>query len=361
MTKRCAHCRKEKPVNDFCRNVQRRDGLTSYCKGCLAIKRAETRKRHPRPKAPDRRQCEVCKKWYSRGEAGGRTRYCSDDCFRRRMQRPPVIELRTCVGIDCGRVFEASSHGQTRKQYCSSQCYARTKSLRNALKIHQCGWGWCKNEFTRAERGAQAKFCSDDCKQAKRRADKLVAGRKCTAKAVRATCDSCGLWFRRQPDSDVTTCHPCRRDEPVKHGIAGTYSNRGCRCRECTAAVGEERLRNKYKQVLAGIPLDVNHRARARRFGVEDEYVNKLQVFELDGWICGICHKPVDREATWPAPTMPSLDHITPLAAGGAHVYENVQCAHLQCNLIKNDGRRKLGPAAKRDVTGPGLLTTGTT
>jgi HNH endonuclease len=188
-----------------------------------------------------------------------------------------------------------------------------------------------------------------------------VASRKCTAKAVRATCDSCGLWFRRQPDSEATTCQPCRRGEPVKHGLASTYTNRGCGCRECTAAVSEERLRNKYKRVESGIPLDVNHRARARRFGVEDEYVNKLQVFERDGWICGICHEPVDREAAWPAPRMPSLDHIEPLAAGGPHVYENVQCAHLQCNLIKNDGRRKLGPATKREATGESPLTTGAT
>jgi 5-methylcytosine-specific restriction endonuclease McrA len=40
----------------------------------------------------------------------------------------------------------------------------------------------------------------------------------------------------------------------------------------------------------------------------------------------------------WGRSKPPSLDHITPLAAGGPHVYENVQCAHLQCNPIKNDG-----------------------
>ncbi|MFY9765371.1 MAG: hypothetical protein WAK42_10295, partial [Mycobacterium sp.] len=39
----------------------------------------------------------------------------------------------------------------------------------------------------------------------------------------------------------------------------------------------------------AGVPLDVNSRARARRFGVENEYINKWQVFERDEWICGLC------------------------------------------------------------------------
>jgi hypothetical protein len=119
LLKRCAQCANEKSITDFCRNVQSRDGLTSYCKGCLAIRRADTRKRHPRPKAPDLRQCAVCNKPYSRSVAGGKTKYCSDDCFQRRRESSAIIELRTCVGLDCGKTFEASSYRQGRKQYCS--------------------------------------------------------------------------------------------------------------------------------------------------------------------------------------------------------------------------------------------------
>jgi hypothetical protein len=338
--KRCAYCREEKSVTDFCRNVQSRDGLTSYCRGCLAIKRAETRNRHPRPKAPDLRQCEVCGKSYSRSGAGGKTKYCSDDCFRRRRERPPVIELRTCVGLDCGKTFEASSHGQTVRRYCSQECYLQTKSRTKAVRVIACRW--CDQPFTRAERGALEVFCSDVCKKAKRHADKRIAAKRCAARSVRATCESCGPWFRRQVDSQTTTCQPCRKGKPSKHGLATTYTNRGCRCLNCTAAMSQERLKNKYKGVAAGVPLDVNHRARARRYGVENEYINKLQVFERDGWICGLCHEPIDREGSWPAWESPSLDHIVPLALGGTHTYENVQCAHLGCNLIKNDGRKSL-------------------
>jgi 5-methylcytosine-specific restriction endonuclease McrA len=31
----------------------------------------------------------------------------------------------------------------------------------------------------------------------------------------------------------------------------------------------------------------------------------------------------------------PSLDHVIPLAMGGDHVEENLQCAHLICNSTK--------------------------
>jgi hypothetical protein len=219
-----------------------------------------------------------------------------------------------------------------------SSTYDRSKSRINALRVVACKW--CDQPFTRAERGALEVFCSDVCKKAKRNADKRIAAKRCAARSVRDTCKSCGLWFRRQADSQTSTCRPCRTGKPSKHGLATTYTNRGCRCEDCTTAATQEGLRNKYKRAAAGVPLDVNARARARRFGVENEYINKWEVFERDEWICGLCHEPVDREAKWPAWGFPSIDHIVPLAVGGAHVYANVQCAHLGCNLLKSDGRK---------------------
>lgn len=37
-----------------------------------------------------------------------------------------------------------------------------------------------------------------------------------------------------------------------------------------------------------------------------------------------------------------TLDHIIPLAAGGAHTYANVQLAHFLCNSRKSDGDAQL-------------------
>lgn len=59
------------------------------------------------------------------------------------------------------------------------------------------------------------------------------------------------------------------------------------------------------------------------------------EVFERDGWVCGICTEPVDPEATWPDPLSASLDHVVPVSRGGVHVPENAQCAHLVCNVQK--------------------------
>jgi 5-methylcytosine-specific restriction endonuclease McrA len=72
--------------------------------------------------------------------------------------------------------------------------------------------------------------------------------------------------------------------------------------------------------------------------GAEDaETFDYLEVFERDGWICGLCDLPVDPDCAWPDPMSPSLDHIVPVIRGGAHTRENAQLAHLRCNIRKSD------------------------
>lgn len=66
-------------------------------------------------------------------------------------------------------------------------------------------------------------------------------------------------------------------------------------------------------------------------------------VYERDGWTCGLCRQPVDPELPWPHPMSASVDHILPLSQGGSHTLANVQCAHLSCNSRKADRVEVLG------------------
>lgn len=61
------------------------------------------------------------------------------------------------------------------------------------------------------------------------------------------------------------------------------------------------------------------------------------EVFERDGWVCGLCQQPVDESLSYPDPMSVSLDHVIPLAHGGDHTKANTQCAHLDCNVTKRD------------------------
>lgn len=77
------------------------------------------------------------------------------------------------------------------------------------------------------------------------------------------------------------------------------------------------------------------HRYRARKLAAFVEDVDRVIVFERDGWVCQICNLPVDRSAPPRSHESPSVDHRIPLSAGGLHAYENCQTAHLICNVRK--------------------------
>jgi 5-methylcytosine-specific restriction endonuclease McrA len=67
----------------------------------------------------------------------------------------------------------------------------------------------------------------------------------------------------------------------------------------------------------------------------QGERFDATEVYERDGYRCGLCEGKVDPALRYPEPMSASLDHITPLARGGAHTRANTQCAHLVCNLKK--------------------------
>jgi 5-methylcytosine-specific restriction endonuclease McrA len=74
---------------------------------------------------------------------------------------------------------------------------------------------------------------------------------------------------------------------------------------------------------------------RVRLEGATVERFDPAEVFERDGWHCGLCGGSVDRELRWPDPASASLDHVVPLVAGGAHSRANTQLAHWLCNVRK--------------------------
>lgn len=80
-----------------------------------------------------------------------------------------------------------------------------------------------------------------------------------------------------------------------------------------------------------------DHARRARMRQVSHQKINPLDIYNRDGWICGICGKPVMQTVKYPDLNCVSLDHIVPLAKGGTHTRDNVQCAHMICNSLKSD------------------------
>ena len=78
-----------------------------------------------------------------------------------------------------------------------------------------------------------------------------------------------------------------------------------------------------------------DHVRRARMANCERESFPDSEIFERDGFVCGICNEPVDMEVRYPDAMSASLDHVIPLSRGGGHVRANVRLAHLGCNARK--------------------------
>lgn len=82
-------------------------------------------------------------------------------------------------------------------------------------------------------------------------------------------------------------------------------------------------------------------RRRCKKHGVYyDSSVTRIKVAKRDHYVCQICGKVCDpNDKRWGAfgPDYPTLDHIIPLARGGAHTWDNVQCACAICNSEKRD------------------------
>lgn len=114
---------------------------------------------------------------------------------------------------------------------------------------------------------------------------------------------------------ETDTCALCPTPVSARHRYCELHS----------AALKRERDRDK------------GHRRRARKYGVRYEYVSPKSVYQRDEWRCGICGEDVDKDLEYPHPMSASLDHIVPISRYGDHVLDNLQCAHLVCNLRKSN------------------------
>lgn len=68
------------------------------------------------------------------------------------------------------------------------------------------------------------------------------------------------------------------------------------------------------------------------------EVFDYREIYERDRWVCGVCHRKVDRRLSYPHPKSASLDHIVPLSEDpNGHTRANVRCSHLDCNVRRSN------------------------
>ena len=82
-----------------------------------------------------------------------------------------------------------------------------------------------------------------------------------------------------------------------------------------------------YKCASKSLAMNKTHSIRTNG---RSHFINRLELKVKDNSICGICKNFVEMAQS-------SIDHITPISAGGLHLWDNVQLAHYSCNMKRGN------------------------
>lgn len=304
----CGHCKKAQPESGFGRHPTTKDRLKSWCRACLrehekerrardtehvrnmeraARQRKSERYREINKLACARRTKKLKAAWAAYADAIGKGMSPSEAMEVAVAVYPSVATSRrpkkkNCRSNceTCGNVFALIS---ANIRFCSIAC----RGISQRKPPVKCAA--CKREF-KPDRASRGKYCSQACVgSSQRRPDSKCAG--------------CGLIFRAKRRDRSTYCsHEC-------------YAKRG---REC-------RLANPCGQRLA---LDKTTPKRP----VIKRHVREA-VYARDAAVCQLCGGKVLMAESFPHPKSPSIDHVIPWARGGQDIEDNLQLAHLRCNV----------------------------
>lgn len=138
------------------------------------------------------------------------------------------------------------------------------------------------------------------------------------------------------------TCAACGTRRPLAYYYKSKNCTLGRRatCKDCTRARDAKR-RAEVPNVYYELDRLSGFRRRARLAGTQfDRAVSHDSLRARDGDRCAYCDAVMDftrgrrgRHARNKA----TIDHVVPIARGGAHTFENTVLACLSCNFSKND------------------------
>lgn len=258
-------------------------------------------------------------------------KYCSGLCRNRANNIARYGERPTLICGHCGKEFWRPRNEKDARLYCSRECNFAAKAkvrleraaAEEALKVGKTcklPWGQCPECGRWWINRAKTQTCSDECYR--RLASRNWTDHWSKLKVVASTRQAAGI------------CEECGKS------FAFTRLQKDLRycSKRCTKKA--ERDRHPEREAKARRRQQQGRRARLR--GVIVEQFHDREIFERDGWRCGICGKKVDRRLKHPHILSATLDHIIPLGPpDGHHIRANVQCAHLLCNSLK--GNRAVG------------------
>ena len=225
----------------------------------------------------------------------------------------------------------------------------------------RCGVTQPSSEFGVAKdrpNGLQT-YCHKCCNEISK--ERKAAGKDQRESVVMtAQCVLCGETFEYSARSSSTVCvrvrahthrkycsDACRREaarQQSQQEDARRHKLVRCTCIECGKTFVPEYL-NKHRSYCSDTCMNrrlrrvgkSSRRARARGAGVV-ERIDPVFILSRDGWRCYVCGCKTPRRLRGTTEqNAPEVDHVIPLARGGAHNERNLKCICRQCNQQKSD------------------------
>lgn len=250
--------------------------------------------------------CPKCGKafqWYDFGK-----KYCSKECS-------PYVRNRKHICQYCGIEYKPK---HTKNKYCSFEC-SRKAHTKNIFTCQNCG----KEYHNTRGKKEGIKFCSREC---------AFDSLKKNARGDKHICKACGKeYFTKEFNSVFYCSEKCK----IKSSIRKSF------CIIC----GEEFTHSAYAKAkvcknISCIREVYKIKSAKRRAQKLNNIVGEIDIktiYMRDGFKCGICHKKVLMHKKFPHKKSPSIDHIIPITLGGSTTMNNLQLAHLSCNISKKN------------------------
>ena len=227
-----------------------------------------------------------------------------------------------------------------RKAYCSAKCYPSRQresepwAWAESRQTFRC---FCCGAWYQPKRKGRITYCSRECcftvkaafEQNKRQDAALMHAARSADRLWRASPQGVEetkerarqYWKARYKPITETNCVQC----------GGLFTRgMGNPTRFLCSAVCFDEQKQKERRIKTA------QKQVRRRRQQSGERIDPIAVFKRDGWKCQICgcRTPQSRRGSH-HPKAPELDHIVALANGGAHAWDNVQCACRSCNGSK--------------------------
>jgi 5-methylcytosine-specific restriction endonuclease McrA len=255
------------------------------------------------------------------------------------------VATRGCA--HCGTAFEAKPKRGIQRMYCGSRCGSLARYVPQPIDVRPCAT--CGDPFEARPSGRPQKYCGEKCRS---RAMYVqwrgpVEVRHCVVcmGIIRSTAKRhfCSRRCKCLADSlSCTRAYKARKHEQLPCGVCGKgFTPIKRNARYCGA-------RCQYRALM----LDPRHRSRLRAHGDKRRALKRgascgvmiipEQILQRDNWTCQLCGVKTPQSLRGKrVDNAPTIDHIVPLAKGGSHTADNLQCACLRCNRRK--GARIIG------------------